>query len=511
MKNSGWTLASRVIFPVTLLSLSAIILSPTVSLAAVLTVTTTADTLGPCVPSSCSLRAAVNTAAHNSEEDTIVLGAGTFLLTLGAAGEDAGLEGDLDVVDDSNPIWIRGAGATNTVIDGNGNDRIFDVVNSEVNIEDLALRNGSVTGCGGAIRATGTAMLWFYTVEITGNNASASGGGICLDGSDVSLALHYSEISGNTASFGGGLSNSDGRVTIGHALITDNEASLGGGGISNSDGDGTTRFEISWSEISQNRALGCTNSTDDEGGGIRNGGSSTDMKLYRSTISDNTARRGGGISNTGTMRIENSTISGNRGALSAGCSLGGTQEGGIRAGYITNVFNSTVTDNFASSHGGIGASDHVFLYDTILAGNTAGTPANSSPSDCNTYSSGTLHVSGSNLLGAVDQFCNLMPLVGVIITDLRGTIESPLDPLLGPLADNGGQTLTHVLLPGSPAIDGGDAATCRPTDQRDLVRPVDGDGDGTAVCDIGSIEYRGLIFENGFESGDTLAWSGAVP
>ena len=510
MKRSGWTLTSRFAFGLTLLSLSAIVLSPEVSLAAVFTVTTTADTVGSCTPSSCSLRAAVNTAAHNAEEDTIIIGAGTYRLTLGAAGEDAGLEGDLDVVDDSNPIWIRGDGPTNTVVDGNGNDRVFDVVNSEVNIEDLTLRNGSVTGCGGAIRATGTAMLWFYTVEITGNDASTNGGAICLDGSDVSLALHYSEISGNTASFGGGLSNNDGRVTIAHALVTDNEASLGGGGFYNLDGDGTARFEVHWSEISQNRALGCTNSTDDEGGGIKSGGGLADMKIYESTISDNTARRGGGISNTGTMRIENSTISGNRGVLSAGCSLGGSQEGGIRAGDITDLYNSTVTDNFATAHGGIGASGHVFLYDTILAGNTAGTVANPAPSDCNTYSSGTLHVSGSNLLGAVDQFCNLVPTVGAVITDLRGTIESPLDPLLGPLADNGGSTLTHALLSGSPAIDGGDATTCRPTDQRGLVRPVDGDGDGTAVCDIGAIEYRGPIFGDGFESGNTLAWSGAV-
>jgi hypothetical protein len=122
-------------------------------------------------------------------------------------------------------------------------------------------------------------------------------------------------------------------------------------------------------------------------------------------------------------------------------------------------------------------------------------------------------VSGSNLLGAVDQFCILMPTFGVDVTDLRGTVESPLDPLLGPLADNGGPTLTHALLPGSPAIDGGDATSCLSTDQRFLDRPVDGDGDGMAVCDIGAFEFQGqgLIFGDGFESGATTSWTSTVP
>ena len=64
------------------------------------------------------------------------------------------------------------------------------------------------------------------------------------------------------------------------------------------------------------------------------------------------------------------------------------------------------------------------------------------------------------------------------------------DPLLGPLTDNGGPGYTHAVFMGR-AVDAADDSSCPSTDQRGVIRPFDGDGDGVATCDIGSFEYDG--------------------
>jgi hypothetical protein len=64
---------------------------------------------------------------------------------------------------------------------------------------------------------------------------------------------------------------------------------------------------------------------------------------------------------------------------------------------------------------------------------------------------------------------------------------------------------------GSPAIDAGGGAGCLVTDQRGVGRPIDGDEDGTAACDIGAFELQFVtVFTDGFEGGDVSLWSSAV-
>jgi hypothetical protein len=104
--------------------------------------------------------------------------------------------------------------------------------------------------------------------------------------------------------------------------------------------------------------------------------------------------------------------------------------------------------------------------------------------------------------------------------DWVGSVAAPLDPQLQPLADNGGPTLTHmpVLSPFSPVIDAGSCPAAT-TDQRGWFDPdtnlrifdeptVANLANG---CDVGAVEALlsppTILFDDGFESGDTSAWS----
>jgi subtilisin family serine protease len=104
-------------------------------------------------------------------------------------------------------------------------------------------------------------------------------------------------------------------------------------------------------------------------------------------------------------------------------------------------------------------------------------------------------VTSSDVVGTfVSLGHNLIGFIGTAIGfgaagDQMGTrADSPLDPVIGQLADNGGPTRTHLLLPSSPAIDAGDNAMAPAVDQRGSARPIDATGRGTAVADVGSVE-----------------------
>ncbi|HYV66156.1 MAG TPA: CSLREA domain-containing protein, partial [Myxococcales bacterium] len=109
-----------------------ILAAPLTARAATFTVNSTADAVdvspgdGVCATAdgSCTLRAAIQEANALAGADTVVLPAGTYLLTLAGAGEDGAATGDLDITGD---LIIAGAGAASTVVDGNGLDRVFHV------------------------------------------------------------------------------------------------------------------------------------------------------------------------------------------------------------------------------------------------------------------------------------------------------------------------------------------------------------------------------------------------
>ena len=190
------------------------------------------------------------------------------------------------------------------------------------------------------------------------------------------------------------------------------------------------------------------------GGGVLFTETSGNHRIIDSTLSGNTAQSCAGFSiNNGTLTVSNSTISGNTAS-----SIGG----GFCNSGNTTLRNVTVTNNSAinGTSGGINQSGGGSLNfgNTIVARNTA-------PSRPDIYfGNGLLTSAGNNLIG---DSMNTENVITYQPTDIRD-----VNPMLGPLQNNGGRTPTHALLAGSPAIDKGGSFGAS-ADQRGFTRPVD--------------------------------------
>ena len=189
------------------------------------------------------------------------------------------------------------------------------------------------------------------------------------------------------------------------------------------------------------------------GGGIFNDGV---LRLASVTLSDNTAPIGGAVYNAPGARLDviNSTLSGNLASDPGfGCDGGGFGGGIGNDGGDVSLRNTTISDNEGPCGGGIYQSGgRVTVVNTIIDEGQFSSPA------CE-IDGGVVDSAGHNLDS--DGTCGLGHP-----RDLPG-----LDPVLGPLADNGGPTLTHALLGGSPALDAGSLASAPPDDQRGVPRP----------------------------------------
>lgn len=448
--------------------------------AATFTVDSTVDAVdaalgdGVCatVANECTLRAAIQEANQLGGSHTIVLPAGTYTLDIVGPGEDAAATGDLDVTAD---ITIEGAGAVSTIVEaGFGSDagevdRVFDVqAGGSLTIEGVTVRNGEVRGAdGGGIRSVGTLVV--VDSRVVDNKAlddgvsNGNGGGII--GEVGSVTVRNSVIQGNQAQDdGGGITAADNaELVIVNSVIRDNVAGDKGGGLEVNNDPATASITGSW--FVGNHA--------DDGGGI-SFRSDTQGTISNTTISGNTAGADGGAIEANSrviLAVVNSTLSGNSGEMG-----GAIESEGDTQLSLTNV---TIVDNTTTgpSSAAIMNEGTVTLVNSIVADNP-GAP------DCRAENGATFVSGGHNLDS--DGTCGL---------NAEGDLPAS-DPMLGTLADNGGFAPTHLPQAGSPVIDAGDDIACPAADQRGVVRPQDGDGDGTARCDIGAVEVLGAVVED---------------
>ena len=251
--------------------------------------------------------------------------------------------------------------------------------------------------------------------------------------------------------------------------------SLGGGISINDTADNQVYAEINDSTITGNSAL--------YGGGVAI--SDVHVTINNSEISDNYAALGGGglnvlAINDDPFTLSNSTVSGNTTGSEASYGYGGAI---LCSGAFMSIRQSTISYNESSGSGG-GIFVHyvpqeVSIEQSTIFGNTAG-----------------IHFAGYG--GGIHSFYNVNVSNSVISGnfDTNGASEyygyvNPTNsyvggtPLLGPLQDNGGGTLTQEPLAGSPLINAGDNSLVPfLTDQRGTVRMYDG------TVDLGAVEYE---------------------
>ncbi len=419
---------------------------------------------------------------------------------------------------------------------------------SDIEVSECGAGIGSTGGArhGGGIGVAGDATLMSSVVgdnEVDGTTGYAYGAGLFAGGTATLIATTVSgnfATSTNGGTLGGGVAvgdranNLQGTLTVSSSSLQNNTAfshcgycGVRGGGAfvygNSTFEDSTVSGNTSFSDAHYGAGGGLyfsahfggapvtatltdtdlgSNTADEDGGAIAANG---DLSFTRGTISGNSAQdggaivllggdadlvdslltgniamdRGGGIfiHGYGDAAAENTTISEN---------LAQGNGGAIANSYgSVHLSNSTVTGNSTNGLGGGIWFDYPYyvlgLESTIVAGNTAG----ANPDD--------IFAPGGTAQGSHDL------IVAAPGLEVPGdTITS--DPLLLPLADNGGITMTHALAEGSPAIDAGSNPLAFPFDQRASGFPrVSGNAADIGAFEVQSNEPVDPIFASGFD------------
>jgi hypothetical protein len=267
-----------------LLAVALLLVSAAGAQAATFTVNTTADnaaTGGECSgsPNDCSLRQAIDEVNGTSTDDTIVLPAGHYTLTIPGSNSNDD-QGDLNINKSSGTVIIDGAGARSTTIDATGlGDRVLSLDTGTATISGVTITGGAAPqgNEGGGIQNFGTLTLTDSTVS---GNATASAGGGIANPDDTSMTLIGDTIANNQSSLGGGGVDIDaGTASITNTTIANNAVTNGGGGGVETETQGTVQFTND--TISGNAA------SNSDGGGVAADG--PDTRFVNTIVAGNSA------------------------------------------------------------------------------------------------------------------------------------------------------------------------------------------------------------------------------
>jgi hypothetical protein len=442
------------------------------------------------------LRDAVAAANANPGHDEVVLEPGTYDLSEVPGPPDN--TNDVDIFDD---LTIRGAGP-GVVLDPKGTEKVLHLktAGKSLEVDDVALTGGDFFS-GAAIESFGDLTLDNVDIyrNVSGGNGDSGFGVIRLMDGVTKATIRNSRIHDNSVGGGGPGASGYGiinvemntvptEVTIENTQIDHNKGSENGpyalGTIKFGGHDSTSgTLNVIDSTISDN-VLGTPGMGSSYGAGISfRSGAGSELNIDGSTFARNWASGGFGFGGAidfaarggSTMHVTNSTFTGNR----AGGGVGGGNGYGAAFKFEPEnddgtavLINDTIVGNEANVPDTVGSAGFDSAGGTVQIGNTilAGNLAKHDPDCWNDVPTTSL---GHNIVG-VPGTCALAGL-----QDKIGVAS-----LLAGLADNGGPTETMSPLPGSPAIDGGDAAICPSTDQRGMLRPSPSGGS----CDIGAVE-----------------------
>jgi hypothetical protein len=230
------------------------------------------------------------------------------------------------------------------------------------------------------------------------------------------------------------------------------------------------------------------------------GGTGVIVTLRALTFTGGTATTGGAVyvdTNGTVVNIEKSTFTGNK------ADNGGAVYGKGWTATTINITNSTFTDNHAINGGAgavFGASAKINITNSTFVDNTATAGRAGYYSYFNARGQVKNSIFYNNTTAGAVVNCGWSTYSVATANNIGcGSGLGNVNPLLGPLQDNGGETWSMKPGTNSPAIDAGNE--CSDSDQRGFSRPTDGNRDGSANCDIGAIEVPTLTVTTNADSG----------